>query len=73
MRTTIKRHNKCSDIVIQNLKNTKFEVFERVPNNQHQNGRKPQQFDQLTHFDYSKIEFWFLPQISQHDNPNLFY
>ena len=34
---------------------------------------KPQQFDQLTHFDYSKIEFWFLPQISQRDNPNLFY
>ena len=34
---------------------------------------KPQQFDELTHFDYSKIEFWFLPQISQHDNPNLFY
>ena len=34
---------------------------------------KPEQFDQLTHFDYSKIEFWFLPQISQRDNPNLFY
>ena len=34
---------------------------------------KPHQFDQLTNFDYSKIEFWFLPQISQNDNPNLFY
>ena len=33
---------------------------------------KPVQFDQLTNFDYSKIEFRFLPQISQNDDPNLF-
>ena len=33
---------------------------------------KPEQFDQLTNFDYSKVEFRFLPQISQNDDPNLF-
>ena len=33
---------------------------------------KPQQFDELTHFDYSKIEFRFLPQITQNDDPDLF-
>ena len=33
---------------------------------------KPQQFDELTHFDYSKIEFRFLPQITQNDEPGVF-
>ena len=33
---------------------------------------KPQQFDELTHFDYSKIEFMFLPQVSENDDSNLF-